>query len=226
MGRAKIAMEPINNHKKRKLTFNTRKQGLIKKATKLSTLCDVNVSSIICTDDQQNPQIHPPDFHKLHILIDLYKHNRCTYTGRVNFYGLSDYYIDRKMKIEEEVAKAKKKNLEAKYPLWFNFLDKFSETDLREFGLGLRRKIINKGVDPVGFYGVHDNLIMQSSNPNSLVNMMLNEVDDDVVCDGGSFWAQPPLMEDCFSTNQFLKQFLVPDFPSQVENTAMFNYLL
>ncbi|KAI3760420.1 hypothetical protein L1987_50815 [Smallanthus sonchifolius] len=138
-------------------------------------------------------------------------------------------FVNRKMKIEEEVAKAKKKNLETKYPLWFNFFDKFSETDLREFRLGLenkivnvkRRKIINEFVnnlvvDPAG---VHDNMIMQSSNPNyvnlimrpvimpsdSMVNMMLNEVDYDVVCDGGSFWAQPPLMEDCFST-EFLQQ--------------------
>ncbi|KAI3806320.1 hypothetical protein L1987_22219 [Smallanthus sonchifolius] len=46
-------------------------------------------------------------------------------------------------------------------------------------------------------------------------------LDDDVVCDDGSFWAQPPLMEDCFSTG-FLQQFLV----SEVENTEMFNYLL
>ncbi|KAJ0577683.1 putative transcription factor MADS-type1 family [Helianthus annuus] len=62
MGRAKIAMEPIQNDKKRKITFNTRKQGLVKKARELATLCDVDVSMIISTDDQEiTPQIFPPD---------------------------------------------------------------------------------------------------------------------------------------------------------------------
>ncbi|MFS7911053.1 putative transcription factor MADS-type1 family [Helianthus anomalus] len=55
MGRAKIAMELIQNDKKRKITLNTRKQGLVKKARELATLCDVDFSMIIYTDDQETP---------------------------------------------------------------------------------------------------------------------------------------------------------------------------
>ncbi|KAJ0471667.1 putative transcription factor MADS-type1 family [Helianthus annuus] len=69
MGRAKIAMEPIKNDKKRKITFNTRKQGLVKKARKLAILCDIDVSMIISTDDQETPQIVPSDSDKLNRLI-------------------------------------------------------------------------------------------------------------------------------------------------------------
>ncbi|KAC9449871.1 hypothetical protein R6Q59_025890 [Mikania micrantha] len=176
MGRVKIVMEPITNDKKRKITFNARKQGLIKKARELTTLCDVNISMIICSDDQENPEIFPPDCQKLNSLIDLYKRNRGMDPQRINFYAISDYLMDRKMKIEEELVKAKKKNLEAKYPIWFDFLNNASELQLREFAFGLENKILdvksriesikNFVLEPVRFYGVEDNRIMQSWNPN------------------------------------------------------------
>ncbi|KAJ0547519.1 putative transcription factor MADS-type1 family [Helianthus annuus] len=140
MGRAKIAMEPITSDKKRKLTFNMRKQGLIKKAHDLATLCDVDVSMIISTNDQETPQqIFPPDSDKLNRLIDLYKH--CT--NPVNQYVLLDFFMDRKNKMEEELVKAKKKNVEAKYHSWFDFLDSLPEVRLREFALRLENKIFD-----------------------------------------------------------------------------------
>lgn len=43
MGRKKIEIKPILDHKTRKDTFHKRKQGLLKKAVELSILCRVNV---------------------------------------------------------------------------------------------------------------------------------------------------------------------------------------
>ncbi|KAJ0691805.1 putative transcription factor MADS-type1 family [Helianthus annuus] len=109
MGRAKIAMEPIKNDKKRKIIFNTRKQGLVKKARKLAILCDIDVSMIISTDDQETPQIVPSDSDKLNRLIDLYKPYLRTDPRRVNQDVLLDFFMDRKTKMEEELVKAKKR---------------------------------------------------------------------------------------------------------------------
>ncbi|KAF5795935.1 putative transcription factor MADS-type1 family [Helianthus annuus] len=247
MGRVKIAMEPIQNDKKRKITFNTRKQGLVKKARELATLCDVDVSMIISTDDQETPQqIFPPDSDQLNRLIDLYKH--CT--NPVNRYVLLDFFMDRKNKMEEELVKAKKKNVEAKYPSWFDFLDSLPEARLREFALRLENKIfdvknrieyvknrdrypcypgpVNFGFDPVG---VGSNPIMQLSNcnsinpvmmplvyPNSLLNMMLNE-DDGVIYDGEISSLEPPSMEHCFPP-ELWQQLLMSSLPSHVNDTT------
>ncbi|GKB76348.1 transcription factor, MADS-box, partial [Tanacetum coccineum] len=110
MGRVKVSMELINDSKKRKITFLRRKEGLIKKARELSTLCDVNVKT-----DSDPRKIKP--------------------------YSLCDFFKDRKNKIEGELAKAKKSNLEAKYPTSFEFLDNSSEVQLRDFACELGMKL-------------------------------------------------------------------------------------
>ncbi|KAI3699860.1 hypothetical protein L2E82_44455 [Cichorium intybus] len=140
MGRAKVHMEPINDIKKRKFTFHKRKDALIKKAYQLKTLCDIKVSMIICSDYQE-PQIFPSDPPEFNALIDLYKQQRNMDPGKIRYFGLSEYFNERKTKIEDELTKAKKKNLEAKYPTWFDFLSSSSEVQLREFALGLGVKI-------------------------------------------------------------------------------------
>ncbi|XP_023756253.2 floral homeotic protein DEFICIENS [Lactuca sativa] len=140
MGRAKVHMEPINNNKKRKVTFHRRKNCLIKKALELTTLCDVKVSMIIRTD-QQEPEIFPPDPHKVNGLIDLYKRQKSMDPGKIRYFSLSDFFNGRKIKIEQELANEKKKNMEAKYPTWFEFLNNSSEVQLREFANGLEGKI-------------------------------------------------------------------------------------
>ncbi|KAL7582480.1 hypothetical protein Lser_V15G44236 [Lactuca serriola] len=140
MGRWKVPMEHINNSKKRNLTFQTRKNGIIKKALELSTLCDVNVSMIIRTDHQE-PEIFPPDPHKFTSLTELYKRNRIMDAGKIRYYTLADFFKEKTMKVEEELAMAKKKNLEAKYPTWFDFLNNYKEVELRELALKLESKI-------------------------------------------------------------------------------------
>lgn len=54
-------MELINDSKKRKLVFIRRKDFIFKKARELATLCDVNVSMIVSSADQESPEIFPKD---------------------------------------------------------------------------------------------------------------------------------------------------------------------
>nr|GEV69489.1 transcription factor, MADS-box [Tanacetum cinerariifolium] len=81
-------MEPINDSKKRKITFLRPKKGLIKKARELSTLCDVNVSMIICSDHQESPEIFPQDPVKLNDMINDYKTKRDSNPGKIKSYSL------------------------------------------------------------------------------------------------------------------------------------------
>ena len=47
MGRIKLQIKKIEHNKSRQVTFSKRKDGLLKKAYELSTLCDVEVALIV-----------------------------------------------------------------------------------------------------------------------------------------------------------------------------------
>ncbi|KAI3707332.1 hypothetical protein L6452_25755 [Arctium lappa] len=218
MGRAKVVMEAIKDDKKRNITFQRRKENIIKKALELTTLCDVNVSIILSTDQDQKPQIFPQDSHKLDTLIDLYRRKRTGTIGSNCSSNVSDFFINRKIKIEEELAKAKKKNLEAKYPTWFDFLNDFSEGQLREFALGLGRKIdhvqtkidqvplkkssIPKNLDPIMMpMDYNDDHVRFDHSVNNLMieqqlklvtELLMNDDDDDFYNYERLFDFQPP----------------------------------
>ncbi|GJT77682.1 transcription factor, MADS-box [Tanacetum coccineum] len=110
MGRGKVRMELINNEKKRKRAFIIRKDCTFKKAFELATLCDVNVSMIISSDDQESPEIFPQDPCIINDMINVYKRNRVN--GKIKSYGLLEFCKDGKDNIEGELAKTKKDNLE------------------------------------------------------------------------------------------------------------------
>nr|XP_043638242.1 MADS-box protein AGL42-like [Erigeron canadensis] len=143
MGRAKIQMEFITDNKKRETTFKKRKLGVIKKASELSTLCDVFVLMIIFSDHQETPQIFPPDTEEFDRLIEFYIKTRASDLGKIKSYDLLQFLKDRKSKIEEELFKTKKKKLHAKYPTWFDSLNDAPEKKLREFAYVLGNKIDN-----------------------------------------------------------------------------------
>jgi hypothetical protein len=47
MGRKKIAIERIADHRRRQVTFSRRKVGLMKKAYELSVLCNCDIGLLI-----------------------------------------------------------------------------------------------------------------------------------------------------------------------------------
>ena len=47
MGRGKVVVERIENKVNREVSFSKRRNGLLKKASELSVLCDVDVALII-----------------------------------------------------------------------------------------------------------------------------------------------------------------------------------
>ncbi|KAK2965620.1 hypothetical protein RJ640_002677 [Escallonia rubra] len=143
MGRAKLTMELISKEKSRNITFQKRKQGLIKKAFEFTTLCDVSACVIIYAPDQNDgpaaPEIWPPNPHEVKRIINAYKSNRKDSKKRTC--NVSDYFEDRKKKIEEELIKARQENLQAKYPTWFDFMANLPVGQLREFANALDQKL-------------------------------------------------------------------------------------
>ncbi|GJS01564.1 transcription factor, MADS-box [Tanacetum coccineum] len=148
MGR--VNMQLINDVKKRRISFLRRKEGLIKKARELSTLCDVNVSMIICSDHQQGPEIFPQDRVKLNNLINAYKSKRVSDPRKI------------------------KSNLEAKFPTSFEFLDDSSQEKLRDFAneLGMKiKQVKTKKMSNMQNLGLEGLLKMPLLNPNPITTM-------------------------------------------------------
>ncbi|KAK4438361.1 Agamous-like MADS-box protein [Sesamum alatum] len=143
MGRAKLNMELISKEKSRNITFKKRKEGLIRKMHEFTTLCDVSACMIIYGPKQDkggsnDPEIWPQNLDEVRRIIDIYK-SKNKDSGNKTF-GLSDFFHDRKRKIEDELAKLRKKNMEAKYPTWLEFMNSRTEPQLRQFAAALSNK--------------------------------------------------------------------------------------
>ncbi|KAK4378698.1 hypothetical protein RND71_000560 [Anisodus tanguticus] len=148
MGRAKLKMELISKEKARNATFKKRKEGLLKKLYEFTTLCNVNGLMIMYGPKQANGSNSDPEIwtnssgnsttkslqqEEIQNLIDEYKKESNLQSGSTKIFGLSDYFVDRNKKVEEELIKLRKINMEKKYPCWLEFLDQLSEFKLREF---------------------------------------------------------------------------------------------
>ncbi|PWA85912.1 transcription factor, MADS-box [Artemisia annua] len=132
MGRAKLRMELIPKEKTRLTTYQKRKLGILKKASEFTILCDVDTIMIITPPNSNEPEVWPennPDQMKKGIAS--YKSKKGE-TGKKT-YNLNDFFVDRKRKIEDELMKARKKNMEAKYSTWFDGLNSLPEHQLRQF---------------------------------------------------------------------------------------------
>ncbi|KAH6813716.1 hypothetical protein C2S51_022734 [Perilla frutescens var. frutescens] len=143
MGRAKLKMELITKEKSRNITFKRRKEGLIRKMHEFSTLCDVSSCIIIYGPRNENgriePEIWPQNLEEIKRIIGVFK-SKNKDSGYKSF-GISDFFHDRNRKIEEELAKMKKKNLECKFPTWPDVMNFKSEGELRELGAALSNKL-------------------------------------------------------------------------------------
>ncbi|CAI9287205.1 unnamed protein product [Lactuca saligna] len=138
MGRAKLKMELITKEKTRNTTYHKRKQGIIKKANEFTILCDVNTVIIIYPPNSDKPEIWPDNPDQIKKAIASYKAKKDDNGKRT--YNLNDFFEDRKKRIEDELLKARKRNMEAKYATWFDELDGLSEVQLRQFAMELENK--------------------------------------------------------------------------------------
>ncbi|KAL6545713.1 hypothetical protein OROGR_009587 [Orobanche gracilis] len=143
MGRAKLNMELITKEKSRNVTFKKRKDGLIRKIHEFTTLCDVSACMIIYGPKQEKgsvePEIWPQKLEEVNRIIGIYKAKNKDSGNKT--YGLSDFFHDRRRKIEDELAKQRKKTLEAKYPMWLKSMDLWTEARLRAFAVALIDKV-------------------------------------------------------------------------------------
>ncbi|KAG6433192.1 hypothetical protein SASPL_104800 [Salvia splendens] len=138
MGRAKLKMELIEKEKSRNTTFKKRKEGLIRKLSEFTTLCDVKACMIIYGPNQTRPEIWPPqDPEEVRRFIDLYKSKS---SGSVRKSGVVEFFNERKRQIEDELKKLKRKNQEAKYPTRPELLNVISEHQLRHLHAELTDK--------------------------------------------------------------------------------------
>ncbi|MCD7466334.1 hypothetical protein HAX54_002944 [Datura stramonium] len=149
MGRAKLKMELISKEKARNATFKKRKEGLLKKLYEFTTLCNVDGLMIMYGPKQTNGSNSEPEIwtnssgssattkssqqQETQNLIDEYKKESSLQSGSTKTFGLSEYFVDRNKKVEEELIKLRKMNIEKKYPCWLEFMDQLSEFKLREF---------------------------------------------------------------------------------------------
>lgn len=150
MGRAKLNMELINKEKSRNTTFKKRKEGLVRKMHEFTTLCDVSAcmiiygpkqdgsSSSISSSSTVNPEIWPQDVEEFRRVFDIYRSKKKD-SGTKTF-GLSDFFQDRKKRIEEDLVKLRKKNMEAKYPTWLEQMEFLTQLQLRELVVKLSDK--------------------------------------------------------------------------------------
>ncbi|XP_055819246.1 agamous-like MADS-box protein AGL19 [Solanum dulcamara] len=159
MGRAKLKMELITKEKSRNATFKKRKEGLLKKLYEFTTLCNVNGLMIMYGPKQANGSDSNPEIwtnssgnsittkslqeQEIQNLIEEYKKENSLQSGSTKTFGLSDYFVDRNKKVEEEFIKLRKMNMEKKYPCWLEFMDQLSEFKLREFLTLLDDKVEN-----------------------------------------------------------------------------------
>ncbi|OWM91276.1 agamous-like MADS-box protein AGL11 [Punica granatum] len=117
MGRGRLALELIGKEKSRRVTFEKRKTGLLKKAKEFSILCGVDTCVIIygtpaISDCPHVPEIWPPNPDEVARIINRYKNE--VGTGRRStkirgaVVGLDEYFLDRQRKLGTELAKARR----------------------------------------------------------------------------------------------------------------------
>ncbi|KAL2526185.1 MADS-box transcription factor family protein [Abeliophyllum distichum] len=144
MGRAKLSMALRSDKRTRRVTFEKRRKGLEKKAYELSTLCGVKIGMILYGpadgDEPVKPIIWPENHNEIENLISSYK-KRSDDDCRQRTYDLSFFFKDQVKKVQEELMKMRKKNIETKYPNWDKTYDSLTYDGLKYFGNLLQAKI-------------------------------------------------------------------------------------
>ncbi|OIW14764.1 hypothetical protein TanjilG_05385 [Lupinus angustifolius] len=141
MGRGR--MELIKKEKNRMITFQKRKEGLMKKAYELSTLCGIDVCVIIYAphfnDQGSQLQTWPKDTKEVNRIIEKYKDTTIDRSPKI--YDVQEYYKDRVKKVESEIAKVRREKLKIMYPTWDESFNVMGEQQLRMFVTMLDNKL-------------------------------------------------------------------------------------
>lgn len=150
MGRGKLALELIGKEKSRKITYEKRKRGLVKKAKEFSILCGVDTCMIIygtpeISERPEEPEIWPPDSKEVERIIQRYR-NEAVDCRTKRSIGLPDFFLNRKKKLDLELAKARSAIWRTKYPVSDDLIAGFSEEQLRSLltALGSRLEFAKK----------------------------------------------------------------------------------
>lgn len=147
MGRKKLSLQLIPKEKSRKLTYERRKKGLMKKAQELSALCGVD-TCVIAYDSGScgngavaQPEIWPSNHGEVRRIIERYQ-SGCPQTGaKKRSSGLHEFFENKKRKVESELEKVRKEAWDAKYEVPDELLRSLSGVDLRDFLSSLQRKL-------------------------------------------------------------------------------------
>ncbi|XP_057972713.1 uncharacterized protein LOC131160850 [Malania oleifera] len=155
MGRAILNLELIPKEKCRNVTFQKRKKGLMKKLREFTILCGVEGCMIIYgggapkhkqMQDEENPpppveqEIWPENGDEVRQVIMNYKAHTKEERGRGTS-NLTHFYKDRRKKVDEQLAKVRRKIALAKYPTWDDQMDSFSGAELSQLGFFLGNKL-------------------------------------------------------------------------------------
>lgn len=128
-------MELIANEKSRKITFQKRKNGMLKKCYEFSTLCGIDVCMIMygSKDGSGRPRevvTWPTNKEDVARIIKRYQTQTMSKPPK-RIFTLSDIFMDRKKKMDKEISKLRQAYYDDKYPIPEDFINSLSEDQLR-----------------------------------------------------------------------------------------------
>ncbi|KAL3720291.1 hypothetical protein ACJRO7_005168 [Eucalyptus globulus] len=144
MGRGKLALELIPKERARRVTYEKRKKGLEKKAHEFTTLCGVDACMIIYGPEGSataaEPMVWPASPEKVKLVIEQYRSEGADRRAKRTV-GLPEFFVNRKRKVDAELAKARLANWKVKYPVSEAPIEGLSEEDLRRLLGSLGHKL-------------------------------------------------------------------------------------
>lgn len=135
-GGGKLNMQLIADERSRRVTFQKRKKGILKKADEFSTLCGVDACLIIYgpkQSDRRPAELHtwPQSPDEVNRIIEKFKLSTLNKPAKKS-YTLSDLLHERKVKMDANISKLRRDMYAPKYPTWDERINDFSEHQLEE----------------------------------------------------------------------------------------------
>jgi hypothetical protein len=110
MARKKVTLQWIANDSTRRATFKKRRKGLMKKASELATLCDVDACVVVYGEGESQPELWP-DAPKVAEVLDRFKAmpelDQCK-----KMMDMEGFLSQRIEKLREQLHKAQRENRE------------------------------------------------------------------------------------------------------------------